>query len=190
VEKKDAEKNPEDGGEKGECGEPADRIFVDELKPYQISDKGDDDRLIEEGSDDIRTNLVNPSRLKDDTHDEQDGDREKKLVKEGVNRFNPLCHELLDVKGRGSPQEGCRDLQNISQEHGCLGCFGSTSEDDEDARKSQGETYHFWNGQPIPFKKEMGPNGYHKGAQIDKEHRASRIRIKQAEVDTGELGSK
>jgi len=103
VEKKDAEKNPEDWGEKGKSGEPADRIFVDELKPYQISNKGDDDRLIEERGDNIGIHLVNPPRLKDDTHDEQDGDGEKKLIEEGVNRFNPLCHELLDVKGCRSP---------------------------------------------------------------------------------------
>ena len=189
MEEKDAEKNPKNWGEESESGEPAHRIFVDELEPYQVGDKGDDDRLIEKRADDIRVNLVDPPRFKDDAHHEKDGDREDKLIKESVYGFHPACHKPLDVKGCGSPQDGSGDLQNISQEHGCFGRFGSAAKDDEDAGKGQGEAENFWNGQPIPFEKKMGPNGHNKGTQIDKEHGAGGICIEQAEVDAGELRS-
>jgi hypothetical protein len=189
VEEKDAEKNTEDWGKKSESGEPAHRVFVDELEPNQVGDKGDDDRLIEQRGDDIKVNLVDPPRLKYDAQDEQDGDREKKLIKKGVYGFHPLCHKPLDVKRCGSPQDGSGDLQNISQEHSGFGRFGSAAKDDEDASKSQGEAQAFWNGQPIPFEKKMGPDGHNKGAQIDKEHRTGGIGIEQAEVNAGELRS-
>jgi hypothetical protein len=78
------------------------------------SNKGNDDRLTEERGNDIRIDFVNPPRSKEDAHEEQNGDREEDLIKEGVYRFNPVRHKLLDVKRCGSPQEGCRDLQNIS----------------------------------------------------------------------------
>ena len=71
---KDAKENAKDRREEGKGREPADRIFVNEFKPYKISDKCDDDRLIEEGGDDIKVNLLDPCRLKDDAHNEQDGD--------------------------------------------------------------------------------------------------------------------
>ena len=110
MEEKDAEKNPEDWGEKSESGEPTHGVFVDKLEPYQVSDKGDDDRLIEKRGDDIRINLVDPPRFEDDANDEQDRNREEKLIKKGMYRFNPLSHKPLDVKGGGSPQDGSRDL--------------------------------------------------------------------------------
>jgi len=87
---------------------------VDELEPHKISDKGNDDRLVEERTNNIRINLVNPLRFKEDAYGEEDGNREEKLIKKGVNRFNPCCHKLLDVKRCHSPQDGGSDLQNIS----------------------------------------------------------------------------
>jgi len=42
---KDAKENAKDRREKGESREPAARIFMNELKPDEICDEGNDDRL-------------------------------------------------------------------------------------------------------------------------------------------------
>jgi len=139
VEKKDPEKNAEDRGEEGENREPADRIFVDQFEPDKIGDKGNDDGLIEERTNDIRINLVNPLRFEDDAHDEQDGNREEKLIKKGVYRLNLFCHKLLDIKRCSSPQDSGSDLQNISKVHSCFGRFRSAAKDAEDAGEGQDE---------------------------------------------------
>ena len=41
-----------------------------QFEPDEIAYKGNDDRLIKDGADDIRINLVDPLWLEDETHNE------------------------------------------------------------------------------------------------------------------------
>ena len=51
VEHEGAEDDSEDWGKEGEGREPAYRIVVYQLKPYEVADKGNDDRLIKTAED-------------------------------------------------------------------------------------------------------------------------------------------
>jgi hypothetical protein len=52
MKEKDAKDDPEDRCKEGEGRKFAHRIFVNEFKPNKISDKGNDDRLIEKRGND------------------------------------------------------------------------------------------------------------------------------------------
>ena len=69
MKEKDAEENPKDRGEKGEGRESADRILMDKLKPDEITDRGNDNRLVEEGRDNDQIDLINPLRLDQEADD-------------------------------------------------------------------------------------------------------------------------
>ena len=190
MKKKDTKENAEHGGQEGESREPAHRILMDQFEPHKIGDKGDDHRLIEERANNIRINLVNPLRFEDDAYYKEDGNRKEKLVKKRVDRFNPFCHILLDVKCCRSPQNTGGDLQNVSIEHFCFRRYGSAAKDDKDASESKGETHNFQKSQSIALKEKMSSDGYDKRTQVDKKHGAGGICVEQTEVNTCEFDSK
>lgn len=76
---------------------------MDKLEPDKITHKGNNHGLIEEGGEDIKINTIDPFGFKEDAHDPQDRDREKKLIEKGIDRMDPLGHKLFDVEGCRPP---------------------------------------------------------------------------------------
>ncbi len=190
MEEEDTKENTEDRRQEGESGEPAHRILVDQFEPDKIGDKGNDHRLIEERSNHIRIHPVNPLRFEDDAYHKEDGNREEKLIKKGVDGFNLSCHELLDIKRCRSPQNAGSDLQNITEIHSCFRRCGSAAKDAKDANKRQDKAQNFQKSQSVPFEKEMSSNGHNKRTQVDKKHGAGGICVEQTEVNACEFDSK
>ena len=81
-----------------------------QFEPNEIADKSNDDRLIEDRSQDISISFVNPTGFKDKTYDQQDGNREEELIQEGMDGMYFLGHKLLDIKSGRSPKKACQDL--------------------------------------------------------------------------------
>ena len=94
---------------------------MDELEPDEDGDESIDDRLIKDGSNNINIDSMDPLGFEDDAHNEQDWDGEDKLVKKGVDRMDLFRHKPLDIECGGSPEECCRDLKDVPEEHGGAG---------------------------------------------------------------------
>src|SRR4030042_534272 len=72
MKEKDAKDDPEDWCKESKGRKPTHRIFVNELEPYEISDEGNDDRLIEKRGNDRWINFVDPLWFKDNAHHKKD----------------------------------------------------------------------------------------------------------------------
>ncbi len=70
MKEEDSKEDPEKRGEEGEGRKPADRIVMNQLEPDKISDKCDDEGLIEDGQGDRGAHFINPLWLEDETQSE------------------------------------------------------------------------------------------------------------------------
>ena len=86
---------------------------MDKLEPDEVTHKGNNHGLVEKGGNDIKIHSIDPLGFQKDAHDPQDRDREKELIEKGIDRMDPLGHELFNVEGCGAPEKSRSDLQDI-----------------------------------------------------------------------------
>jgi hypothetical protein len=132
VKEKCAKEDAEDGSEEGERREPADRVSMNEFEPDEDGNKGVDNRLIQNGSDNIDIHSVNPARLENEADHEENRNREDKLIKEGIDWMDLFRHVPLDVEGCGPPEEGGHDLKDVSEKHCRPGGSWPSLKDEDD----------------------------------------------------------
>ena len=53
---------------------------MDKLEPDEVTHKGNNHGLVEEGGDNIEINSIDPLGFQKDAHDPQDRDREEELI--------------------------------------------------------------------------------------------------------------
>ena len=87
------------------------------LKPDEITDKGNNHRLVEEGDEDGQIHVIDPLGFEQETHDQQDGDGEEKLIEKGIDGMDLFCHKPFDVNRCRPPKNGSKNFKDISQKH-------------------------------------------------------------------------
>jgi hypothetical protein len=113
---------------------------MNQFEPEEVTHKGHDKRLVDEGGSDRCIELGNPCGLKEKAHHQENGNGKEELIQKGIDGMNFLCHEFLDIESRRSPQEGSHNLQKISKDHRGFGGFRPPSENGDDASESQNQT--------------------------------------------------
>ncbi len=129
---------------------------MDQLEPDKVTGESHDDRLVEQGESNGQVDCRDPSRLKDQTHDEKNRNGEDQLVEKGVDGMDLRSHEPLDVERCGALKEGCENLEGVPQEHGRLCSTWLPLKDHGDPQEGQHEADGFQEGETVILQKEMG----------------------------------
>ncbi len=114
---------------------------MDQFEPRKIRGKGDNDRLIDEGDDDRGGDFFDPPGFEDIGANEYDGDGKDQLIEEGIDGVDLPGKVFFDVEGGGAPEDGCCNLQQVSDEHHPVINGGLAPENQVDPEKGEDQTH-------------------------------------------------